>query len=63
MSKPVSVEDLIHPSHEPPEPGYEEWVVERIKRAVAEADANPDDFYTAEEVRAYFEKKFRKNAR
>ena len=57
---PISVND---PSDDQPELGYEEWAVKRIERAVAEARANPDDFSTAAEVRAHFEKKFKENSR
>ncbi len=32
---------------------YEAWLQEELKAAVAEFEANPSEFYTAEEVRAH----------
>ncbi len=48
--EPLTIEDATMPGPESTDPDYLAWRDARVRSAIAEADANPDDVLTQDEM-------------
>lgn len=59
--RPMTVEDVLDPAPGEKEPGYDEWLRERVRRSIARDEANPHERRTGAEVRARMAERIKKH--
>ena len=52
--KPLTLDELTKPGPESTDPAYLAWKEREIRAAIKEADENPDDFVTLDQIRKHF---------